>query len=92
MFQLQRMSREKDHSLPMVDDHPTKKANFRAQGEDEDNPEHISFRDKLMESQKSIENEFVGCEDLLIFESEDIVIGSTNNIPSIGFSQKVHAQ
>lgn len=87
------MSREKDHSLPMVDGVIwQKKAKFRAQGEDEYNPEHISFRDKLMESQKSIENELVGCEDLLIFESKDIITGGTDNIPSIGFSKKVHAQ
>ncbi|KAH9765434.1 hypothetical protein KPL70_001869 [Citrus sinensis] len=45
-----------------------------------------------MESQKSIENELVGCEDLLIFESKDIITGGTDNIPSIGFSKKVHAQ
>lgn len=35
----------------MNDDRSTKKAKFRPQREVRDNPEHISFKDILMESQ-----------------------------------------
>lgn len=55
-------------------------------------PKHISFRDKLMESQKSVEEDLVGREEELILKPEDMVIGSIDQIPLIDFSQKDHAQ
>lgn len=44
------MNLEKNPTPPINDDRSTKKAKFSAQGEDDDNPEKLSFRDKLMES------------------------------------------
>lgn len=45
-----------------------------------------------MEWEKAIEDELVGQEDDLDFKPEDIVIDDIDNLPSISFSQKVHAQ
>lgn len=84
------MNLEKNPTSPMKNDHSIKKAKLRTQGEDGDNPKQLSFRDKLMEWQKPIENELVGREDDLIFDPKDIVIDSVDNLPSISFSQKVH--
>lgn len=42
---------EKNPNPPMADDRSTKKARFKAQGEDGDNPQPPSFRDKLMSTQ-----------------------------------------
>lgn len=63
---------KKDLTLSINDGHATKKAKFRAQGDDGDNPEHFSFRDKLMESEKRNEEEMIGVEDDLVFGPEDI--------------------
>lgn len=45
----------------------TKKAKFKAQGENGDNLDPLSFKDKLMESKMAIEEGLVGCEDDIIF-------------------------
>lgn len=86
------MSFEKNSPSPLPDDRSTKKAKFRAQGDDGDNPTPISFRDKLMESHMNLEEEFLGQEEDLAFEPADIVLASADNIPSISFSEKIHAQ
>lgn len=51
----------------MNDDRSTKKAKFRPQREDRDNPEHISFKDILMESQREVEADLISHDDELIF-------------------------
>ncbi|KAL9451436.1 hypothetical protein AB3S75_013074 [Citrus x aurantiifolia] len=44
----------KEPPPPLVDDRSTKKARFREQGVDADNPPPLSFKDKLMEDQDSL--------------------------------------
>lgn len=83
---------EKDLTLSINDGHATKKAKFIAQGDDGDNPEHFSFRDKLMESEKRNEEEMIGVEDDLVFGPEDITVGDDGNIPSISFLKIIHEQ
>lgn len=86
------MSFEKNSPPPLPDDRSTKKAKFRAQVDDSDNPTPKSFRDKLMESHMNLEEEFLGQEEDLAFEPTDTVLASADNIPSISFSEKIHAQ
>lgn len=83
---------------PLDDDRSKKKTKFRQQGEDGDNPPALSFRDKLMESQQGVgdgvagRDEFVGTDDYIKIENDDVVIKSDDIFPSIAFSQKVHEQ
>ncbi|KDO46110.1 hypothetical protein CISIN_1g043089mg, partial [Citrus sinensis] len=91
-------SLDKSSPPPLENDCSTKKAKFRQQGEDGDNPPVFTFRDKLLESQYGVEgesigrNEFVGREDYLDIEKEDVIIEGDGSIPSITFSQRVHEQ
>lgn len=91
-------SLDKSNPPPLENDCSTKKAKFRQQGEDGDNPPVFTFRDKLLESQYGVEgesigrNEFVGREDYLDIEKEDVIIEGDGSIPSITFSQRVHEQ
>ncbi|KAK9195306.1 hypothetical protein WN943_003426 [Citrus x changshan-huyou] len=83
---------------PIEDDRLTKKTKFRAQGEDIDNPSMLSFRDKLMKQQRGVidaevgREEFMGRENDIEIEKEDVVIDREGFLPSISFSQKVHEQ
>ena len=71
---------------PFSDDHSTKKAKFRAQGDDGDNPQQQILRDKLMGSRRAIVQDLTGHDDDLDFDPMDVVFYSSNNIPSIFFS------
>ncbi|KAH9751655.1 DUF4283 domain-containing protein [Citrus sinensis] len=58
---------EKNPNPPMADDRSTKKARFKAQGEDGDNPQPHSFGDKLMSTQRVDEGVFFDSgEDLKV--------------------------
>ncbi|KAK9187332.1 hypothetical protein WN944_018724 [Citrus x changshan-huyou] len=48
-------SLDKSSPPPLENDRSTKKAKFRQQGEDGDNPPVFTFRDKLLESQYGVE-------------------------------------
>ncbi|KAL9416731.1 hypothetical protein AB3S75_039842 [Citrus x aurantiifolia] len=91
-------SLDKNSPPPLEDDRSTKKTKFRAQGEDGDNPSMLSFRDKLMEQQRGMidaeigREEFMGRENDIEIEKEDVVIEREGYLPSISFSQKVHEQ
>lgn len=67
----------------------TKKAKFRMHGEDEDNPNPLSFKDMLMEDRKELEEELTRREEDLEFEQEDVVIENRGLLPSISFSQQL---
>ncbi|KAH9726006.1 DUF4283 domain-containing protein [Citrus sinensis] len=82
----------KEPPPPLVDDRSTKKARFREQGVDADNPPPLSFKDKLMEDQNELEEEILGREEDLEFEPEDVIVEDKNSIPSISFSGKIQAQ
>ena len=82
----------KKDPLPLEDDRSTKKAKFRAEGCDEDNPPLVSFKDKLMESHTSFEDDLMGKEEERVFGLEDVVIEIRGHMSSIAFSQRVHAQ
>ncbi|KAH9670348.1 reverse transcriptase domain-containing protein [Citrus sinensis] len=77
---------------PLEGDRSAKKAKFRIEGDDEDNPPLVSFKDKLMETHDTMEEDLMGKEDDLVFDLEDVVIETEGHLPSISFSQKVHAQ
>lgn len=77
---------------PLEDDRSTKKAKFRAEAGDEDNPPSVSFKDKLMESHVSFEDDLMGKEEELVFGWEDVVIETGGHMPSIAFSQRVQDQ
>lgn len=64
---------EKSSPPPLVKNRSTKKAKFRMHGEDEDNPNPLSFKDMLMEDQKELEKELTRREEDLEFEQEDVV-------------------
>ncbi|KAL9429498.1 hypothetical protein AB3S75_031327 [Citrus x aurantiifolia] len=91
-------SLDKNSPPPLEDDRSTKKTKFRAQGEDGDNPSMLSFRDKLTEQQRGVidaevgREEFMGRENDIEIEKEDVVIEREGFLPSISFSQKVHEQ
>ncbi|KDO37533.1 hypothetical protein CISIN_1g048335mg, partial [Citrus sinensis] len=91
-------SLDKNSPPPIEDDRLTKKTKFRAQGEDIDNPSMLSFRDKLMKQQRGVidaevgREEFMGRENDIEIEKEDVVIDREGFLPSISFSQKVHEQ
>lgn len=77
---------------PLEDDRSTKKTKFQQQGEDGDNPPTLSFRDKLLETQHGVgdgvagRDEFVGREDHIEIENDDVIIKRDGIIPSIDFS------
>lgn len=83
---------EKNPNPPMADDRSTNKARFKAEGEDGDNPQPPSFRDKLMSTQRVDEGVFFDSGEDLVVEPEDVVFECADNFHSISFSQKVHAQ
>lgn len=61
---------------------PPVKEKCRMHGEDEDNPNLLSFKDMLMEDQKDLEEELTGREEDLDFDQEDIVIENEGQLPS----------
>ncbi|KAH9665772.1 hypothetical protein KPL70_020428 [Citrus sinensis] len=83
---------EKAEPPPLKDDRSTKKARFRSQGADGDNPVTLSFKDKLMESQRTVVEDPINEDGALDFEPEDIMVEHGINMPSISFSPKIHAQ
>ncbi|KAL9408331.1 hypothetical protein AB3S75_046819 [Citrus x aurantiifolia] len=91
-------SLDKTSPPPLEDDRSTKKTKFRAQEEDGDNPSMLSFRDKPMEQQRGEidaevgREEFMGRENDIEIEMEDVVIQWEGFLPSISFSQKVNEQ
>ncbi|KAK9175423.1 hypothetical protein WN944_027430 [Citrus x changshan-huyou] len=91
-------SLDKNSPPPLEDDRSTKKTKFKAQGEHGDNPSMLSFRDKLMEQQRGMidaeisREDFMGREQDIEIEREDVVIEQEGYLPSISFSQKVHEQ
>lgn len=79
---------EKNPNPPMADDRSTNKARFKAEGEDGDNPQPPSFRDKLMSTQRVDEGVFFNSGEDLAVEPEDVVFECADNFHSIFFSQK----
>lgn len=59
---------------PLKDDRSTKKARFRSQGADGDNPITLSFRGKLMESQRTVVEDLTTSDGDLDFKPEDIMV------------------
>lgn len=80
---------EKSSPPPLVKNRSPKKAKFRMHGEDEDNPNPLSFKDMLMEDRKELEEELTRREEDLEFEQEDVVIENRGLLPSISFSQQL---
>lgn len=81
----------KNFPFPLEDNRSTKKTKFRSEGDDRDNPQPMSFKDKLMEDQLLVEKDLAGTDDDLDFDSGNVVVEMAGSIPSISFSQKVHA-
>ncbi|KAK9232243.1 hypothetical protein WN943_022488 [Citrus x changshan-huyou] len=75
----------------LEEDRTTKKARFREQGSDENNPPIMSFRDSLMKDQSgaAVMNE---CVDDIDIVDEDVIIETNGCIPSVVFSQKMQEQ
>ena len=46
------------------------------EGDDEDNPPMVSFKDKLMETHGTMEEDLMGKEDDLVFDLEGHVAGT----------------
>ena len=76
---------EKNPNPPMADDRSTKKARFKAQGEDGDNPQPHSFGDKLMSTQRVDEGVFFDSGEDLVVEPEDVVFECAASFLSLHF-------
>ncbi|KAH9800899.1 DUF4283 domain-containing protein [Citrus sinensis] len=85
-------SLEKSSPPSIENNRSTKRAKFKAQGVDGDNPPPVSFRDKLLETQMELEEEFMGKEEDIDIDIGDVVIEMERFLPAISFSQKVHLQ
>lgn len=77
---------------PLEDDGSTKKTKFHSEGDDGDNPQQMSIKDKLMEDHLFVEEDFVGKDDDLDFDSGDVVMEMDGTLPSISFSHEVLAR
>ncbi|KAH9751256.1 putative ribonuclease H protein [Citrus sinensis] len=75
----------------LEEDRTTKKARFREQGSDENNPPVMSFRDSLMKDQSGAA-EINECMEDLDIADEDVFIETDGCIPSVVFSQKMQEQ
>ena len=76
----------------LEEDRTTKKARFREQGFDEDNPPVMSFTDSLMKDQSGADTEMNEGVDDLDVADEDVIIETDGCIPSVVFSQKMQEQ
>ena len=85
-------SLEKSSPPPIENNRSTKRMKFKAQGVDGDNPPRVSFRDKHLETRTEMEEEFIGQEEDIDIDIEDVVIEKEGFLPAISFSQKVHSQ
>ncbi|KAH9762496.1 DUF4283 domain-containing protein [Citrus sinensis] len=85
-------SLEKSSPPSIENNRSTKRVKFKAQGVDGDNPPPVSFRDKLLETQMELEEEFMGKEEDIDIDIGDVVIEMERFLPAISFSQKVHLQ
>ncbi|KAL9429226.1 hypothetical protein AB3S75_031104 [Citrus x aurantiifolia] len=65
-----------------------KKTKFRSDGDDGDNPQQMSFKDKLMEDHLLVEEDFVGKDEDLDFDSGDVAVETDGTLPSISFSHE----
>lgn len=84
------MCADKTSQLPPAADRSTKKAKFKAQGADGDNPSPLSFRDMLMDMQEQSDSGKFGRKDDWELEEDDVTYREEESMPFIAFSSKVH--
>lgn len=84
------MSSEKVSPPPLAIDRFTKKAKFRAEGDDGDNPTPLSYRDIAMEAQEGSANAVFGTKDEWELEEEDVFFKEDESMPYIAFLQRIH--
>ena len=84
---------EKAHPPPVEDNRSSKKAKFRDTGTDgAPPPPSMSFKDKLLQSNKDREDSLTGNKEDIEITAKDVQIVKEGFMPSISFSQKVHEQ
>ena len=76
--------------MTLAVDRSIKKAKFREQGEDGDNPAPPSFADIVMEMQARPENVRFGKTDDWDLEEDDVIFTDEEPMPFIAFSNRVH--
>ncbi|XP_050222758.1 uncharacterized protein LOC126672849 [Mercurialis annua] len=82
----------KEQRHTVEDDRSTKKARFR-DGEGEDNPTGaMSFRDKVLQTERTREDSIAGDFDDFEVEEDDITICRGEGMPKISFSEKVKSE
>ncbi|GAY62689.1 hypothetical protein CUMW_219830 [Citrus unshiu] len=84
------MNYKKISPPPLASDRFTKKAKFRAEGADGDNPTPLSYRDIAMEVNACSLNVVFGMKDDWELEEEDVFCKEDESMPYIAFSQRVH--
>ncbi|KAH9770764.1 putative ribonuclease H protein [Citrus sinensis] len=77
---------ENSNPPPLQEDRTTKKARFRAEGTDADNPHKPSWRDKAMEAVTVMAGQTGSAEEDWDIEDEDVVERIEEGIPAIYFS------
>ncbi|KAH9661422.1 reverse transcriptase domain-containing protein [Citrus sinensis] len=80
---------ENPNPPPLQEDMTTKKARFRAEGIDADNPQKPSWRDKAMEAVTVMAGQTRSEEEDWNIEDEDVVERIEEGIPAIYFSNMV---
>ncbi|XP_024042110.1 uncharacterized protein LOC112099209 [Citrus clementina] len=80
---------ENSNPPPLQEDRTTKKARFRAEGTDADNPHKPSWRDKAMEAVTVMAGQTGSAEEDWDIEDEDVVERIEEGIPAIYFSNRV---
>ncbi|KAL9432349.1 hypothetical protein AB3S75_027386 [Citrus x aurantiifolia] len=84
------MRSDKISQTPLVGDRSTKKAKFRAQGVDGDNPSPLSFQVMLMDIHQQAGIVSSGQTDDWELEDEDVTFREEEAMPYIAFSSRVH--
>ena len=80
---------ENSNLPPLQEDVTTKKAWFRAERTDADNPHKPSWKDKVMEAVTMMASQTRGAEEDWDIEDEGVVERIEEGIPVIYFSKKV---
>ena len=76
---------EKSYPPLIENDQSTKKAKFKTQGVDGDNPPSGSFKDKLLETQIAVEEEFMSKEEDIEIDMGDVVVETEGLLLAISF-------
>lgn len=83
---------KKSSSPPLEANRSMKRAKFKENGVDGDNPPPVSFKGKLME-QRAMKEELMGKDEDMEFDIGDVIVVEKEGVlPSISFSWKILSQ